>query len=253
VAEKVAQAGVLDLAAPLSPVERYYFGAEFCPWLFPEVAQIEQALALARQAQRPLTLLTPVLSEFFFPRFEEALAAIAPQLMPQDEIVLSDWGALATLKKLAPQATLVLGRVLSGQKRGPRILALALSDFYRDYFQQGSVYSREMVALLQEVGIVRVELDNLLQGVAPLPEGLVGTLHLPYAMVSSSRNCPYREGLGDRGCPKECGAPFTLESDETAIPLLQRGNTQFLENCSLPDGLAEKRIDRVVRHSVLPL
>jgi len=146
----------------------------------------------------------------------------------------------------------ILGRTLSGQKRGPQVLDLDLAEGSLDYFRQGSWYAAEALALLREEGIARVELDNLLQGVAPLPPGLGGSLHIPYAMVTSSRNCPFRQGSGAEGCAAACGEVFTLVSAESRVPLLQRGNTQFLRHDHLPVNLSALGIDRVVEHPALP-
>ncbi|NIQ08795.1 MAG: hypothetical protein GWO23_03575, partial [Gammaproteobacteria bacterium] len=118
----------------------------------------------------------------------------------------------------------------------------------RDYFQRGSWHNREAVSLLAEYGIQRVEQDNLLQGVAPLANGLKASLHVPYAMVTSSRNCPFRKPGEFGPCPAPCGEVFTLATAETESLLYQDGNAQFLMNETLPEDLAGLGIDRVVSH-----
>jgi hypothetical protein len=173
-------------------------------------------------------------------------------LQPDDEVLISDWGTLEVVRSIRSDQTVILGRTLSGQKRGPRILDLELSEEQQAYFRQGSWYATAAVELLDEMKIRRVELDNLLQGVDSLPVGLNGSLHYPYAMVSSSRNCPFRsQGLKDP-CPAPCGEVFTLSSDETEVPLYQAANTQFLMNDLLPQEPAELGIDRLVFHPELP-
>lgn len=231
---------------------RLYFGAEFCPWRFPAVDEVREALAVAHAAGWSFTLATPVLAERLRPRLRQTLAAILPLLTSDDEVLISDWGALAPLRELAPQRAPVLGRVLSGQKRGPQILDLDLTPEQLDYFRQGNWYAAEAVALLREERIVRVELDNLPQGLAPLPAGLRGTLHTPYAMVTSSRNCPFRDGPADGGCAASCGEVFTLTSPRSPLPLYQGGNTQFLLLPDLPDAPKSLGIDRIVHHPGLP-
>lgn len=231
--------------------QRLYFGAEFCPWAFPRLETIGEALSASRAAGWSFTLATPVLAESVLPQIRRILVEIAPLLRPGDEILVSDLGAVALAREAAPDIPLILGRVLSGQKRGPQILDLELSADAMRYFRQGSWYGGETVALLGEIGVRRVELDNLLQGFDPLPAPLAGSLHLPYAMVTSSRNCPWRPA-GSPGCDSGCGEVFTLREAGSAILLYQGGNTQFLHNDTLPPDPRKLGIDRLVFHPRLP-
>lgn len=232
--------------------QRLYFGAEFCPWRYPRVAELRRALRACRAAGWNMSLLTPVLWEPFLPTLRASLAELLPLFTEADEVVISDWGTLRLVRELAPRQPLVLGRVLSGQKRGPQVLDLALNAAQADYFRSCSWSSLEALALLQEQGIQRVELDNLLQGLEPLPDGLSGSLHYPYAMVTSSRNCPFAGGRSERGCPRPCGEVFSLSTDDMAPPLLQAGNTQFLQLETLPADLPRLGVDRVIEHPQLP-
>lgn len=235
-----------------SGYQRLYFGAEFCPWRFPAAAELKAALQACRARSWSLTLLTPVLWEPFLPILRATLADLLPLFSDSDEVVISDWGALRMVREIVPKQTLALGRVLSGQKRGAQILDLQLNAAQADYFRSCRWSSSEALALLQEQGIQRVELDNLLQGVEALPAGLVGSLHHPYAMVTSSRNCPFVGGRSEAGCPRPCGEVFTLSSDDQSPPLLQAGNTQFLKLESLPPDLSSLGIDRLIEHPQLP-
>jgi len=236
---------------PPADSDRIYWGAEFCCWRLPKAAPTLQALAFARDHALGFTLVTPVLVETFVPVLEQFLDRVLPELRSGDEVVVSDLGGIEAVRERRPDLPLVLGRALSGQKRGPRILELKLNAAQRDYFRQGAWYSAEARRLLAEQGIARVELDNLLQGVAPLPQGLAGTLHVPYAMVTSSRNCPYRQQVTGP-CRPACGEVFTLATPQSRVPLYQGGNTQFLCNPQLPENLADLGIDRLVEHPQLP-
>jgi hypothetical protein len=231
---------------------RLYFGAEFCPWLLP---QGEAAIAAHRAAHDRgwrFTLATPVLAEPVLPRLRSLLHALAGRFAPGDEVLISDWGALELVREILPGVQVILGRVLSGQKRGARILDLSLTAEQQAYFQRGSWYSQGAADLLNGRDIARVELDNLLQGLAPLPAGLTGSLHYPYAMVTSSRNCPFCVESRTDACSGHCGEIFTLTTEQTRVPLLQGGNTQFLHNPTLPADLLALGIDRLVHHPSLP-
>jgi hypothetical protein len=233
-------------------VSRIHAGAEFCPWRLPATAELHRILTWAHAHGAPFTLVTPVLIEPSRMRLRDVLANLLPNFTPGDEVVISDWGALDLIRSIRPKVPVVLGRVLSGQKRDARTVALDLTDAQREHFRQGSWYSTHAVDLLLEMGIRRVELDNLLQGIAPLRPALRGTLHLPFAMVAASRNCPFRQPGTVEPCPRPCGEVFTLTSTESSVPLLQGGNTQFLRNDRVPDDLAVLGIDRIVEHLELP-
>ena len=232
--------------------QRLYFGSEFCSWAFPPVEQVEQALGFAHRAGMAFTLATPVLREETLAELRALLVFLQPLLHLGDEVVISDFGALELVRELLPATELVIGRALSGQKRGPRIEGLALPAAALDYFRQGSWYAPEAVTLLQEEGIGRVELDNLIQSPAPLPPELRGSLHTPYALVTSSRNCPFHRGDAGKRCTVTCGEVFRLTTEQTPHPLLQAGNSQFLEIPHLPENLAALGIDRLVEHPQLP-
>lgn len=232
--------------------QRLYFGAEFCSWAFPPQQQVEAALSAVRNAGLSFSLLTPILREETLSELSRLFSALNPLLQSGDEVVISDFGALQLVRDRLPQVGVVLGRALSGQKRGPRIETLELSDEAHEYFRQGSWYSREAVKLLQEEGITRVELDNLLQGVAPLPKELRGSLHTPYALVTSSRNCPFHQDTNGARCTVSCGEVFRLSTDQTPHPLLQAGNSQFISIEPLPENLSALGIDRLIEHLYLP-
>ncbi len=240
--------GISGLAA----YARLYFGAEFCSWAMPSSREILEARNLARGSGLSFTLMTPVLREETLDELAELFSLLADDWQAEDELLISDFGALEPARRHLPQAQIILGRALSGQKRGPRITDLELSDEAAEYFRQGSWYGREAHRLLTDIGIGRVELDNLLQGVAPLPEGIRGSLHHPWLMVTSSRNCPYHRNKSGRRCTLGCGEAFRLSTPQTAHSLLQAGNSQFIENTELPVDLAALGIDRLVEHRQLP-
>lgn len=235
----------------LSTYDRLYWGAEFCCWRMPGPKSIRLALDIARQQGCQFTLVTPVLVESFIPRLRLILDEVVPLLKPQDEVVASDLGTIGLLREQPLLARLVVGRALSGQKRGPRILDLDLGEEEQEYFRSGAWYNHGALEYLRERRIQRVELDNLLQGIKPLPAGLRGSLHLPYVMVTSSRNCPFND-QPLQPCRPRCGEVMRLNTDQTAVSLLQAGNTQFLENHRLPANLPLTGIDRLVQHQRLP-
>lgn len=235
-------------------VDRLYIGSEFCPWTFPDLGEIRRGMQLARHAALPLTLVTPVFGEFFLAHLQGILRDLLPDFGAGDEVVISDWGAYPLIKEIAPQQEIVLGRALSGQKRGPQIIDLDLPDSQLEYFRASRFHSSEGRKLLADLAIKRIELDYPPQGIAAVSPPLRATLHTPFAMVTSSRNCPFRDGSGAQGCAVHCGEVFTLKSPQSPLPLLQGGNTQFIEvkGVPAPGDLMALGVDRLVVHSTLP-
>lgn len=244
--------GHFDARSLLKSYQRVYAGAEFCSWALPPPSQILRARQLAREFDLPFTLMTPVLREETLVELDKLFVQLASDWDEQDEILISDLGALELVRQRLPKAIRVIGRAHSGQKRGPRIEDLTPTAEAFDYFKRGTWYAQAAAELLAEEGIVRVELDNLLQGIAPLPASLRGSLHLPWLMVTSSRNCPYHRDKKAQRCSQGCGEGMRLSTDQTRHPLFQAGNTQFIENRQLPDNLAALGIDRLVEHLEFP-
>lgn len=233
-------------------ITRVYAGAEFCPWRLPEPAALRRLLDWARDHDCAFTLTTPVLIEPLRARFSRLLTELLPQFSPQDELVISDWGTLELARAVNPEVRIAVGRTLSGQKRDPVTTTLNLDGHQLRHFRSSRWHSAPAVAMLLELKIGRVELDNLLQGLEPLPAPLLGSLHTPFAMVAASRNCPFRSPGRSNTCPQPCGEVFSLNRDDLPSPLLQGGNTQFINIATLPANLGACRIDRVVEHLELP-
>ncbi len=217
----------------------------------PEVELLRSALMLCRTEGLHFTLATPVITEPFLPRLRLILEELLPHFTEGDEILISDFGALAPIRTIRPDVTVILGRVLSGQKRGPQILELDMPDEAAEYFRCSAWSGEQARSLLAEMQIARIELDNLLQGIASVPDGLHGSLHYPYIFVTSGRNCPFHE-RSSACCATACKDAFRLESAHSARPLLQGGNTQFVEHQDIPAELFSLGIDRLVYHPELP-
>lgn len=228
--------------------QRLYFGGEFCHRAFPAVEEIGRAMQACRVAGWYFTLVLPVLIESVLAPMANVLQTLHGKWLPGDELMISDFGALSLAAVHAPQVPVVLGRTLSGQKRGA-IDANLLNETQAEFFRHCRWETADSVTFLHEQGVQRIELDNLLQGVAPVAAGLCASLHLPWLMAASSRNCPFLDPA--TGCGP-CGEVFTLRSAGDAPPLFQGGNSQFLKNDCLPTDLPALGIDRLVYHPQLP-
>jgi len=241
--------------------DRLYFGCEFCERLIPGRARLEGALAWAREREMEFTFVTPYVTDKGGDRLAELLPWFAEQ-WPGAEVVVNDWGMLHFVAESGAALKPVLGRLLTKQKRGPRLTRLVekLPPDAVAHFQRSNVDVPMLQAFLKSKGIERVELDNLLQGIDRDPS-VSASLYYPYLYVSTTRlclsnSCDHRtRSLREIfPCGQECQTyTFHLTHSDMPVELLLRGNTQFYRNDTLPENLDELGIDRLVHEPDIPL
>lgn len=240
---------------------RLYFGQEFCERLLPSVGQLDQMLDQARELGLAFTLVTPYVTEEGLERVEALVEHLSGR-GSEYEVVVNDWGVLHWLRESYPKIVPVLGRLLTKQKRGPRILNLKglVPDAMLDHFRRSNVDLQIMVEFLKKMGITRVELDNLLQGVAR-ENPLAASIYTPYAYISTTRlcltnSCDHRtQSLrAIFPCGQECRIyRFRLTHPSMPVPLILGGNTYFYRLDELPANLEQLGIDRVVFQPEIPI
>jgi len=253
-----------DLERRDAATARVYFGHEFCERLLPTSAALAKLVRAAKRAGLGFSFATPYLTERGLSRLRPLLRVLAREL-PESEVVFNDWGTLRVLRREFPELVPVLGRLLTKMKRGPRLASLArrFNQQTADYFRTCSLDVPHYRAFLQERGVARVELDNVLQGI-DLDLGGTGiraSLYVPFGYIATTRLCLAascdRHGMEDHvgifPCRKECRRfTFDLAQVGTTVPQIRKGNTVFFTNAELPENLAARGIDRVVREPELP-
>jgi len=244
---------------------RLYFGNEFCECLIPTAAEMDYALDHAHARGLGFTLVTPYVTDRSLVTLETLFRQLAAH-QPGSEVVFNDWGVLTTLNEVYPALVPVMGRLLHKMKRGPRFVNLQhmLPESTLRYYRSSSLDSPLYQGLLREWGVRRVELDNLLQGVEA---GLGGSeirasLHLPYAVVSTTRLCltagcdvvGAEETVGIFPCRRECQRyTFKLTHPVMPVPIIRQGNTMFFKNDRLPENMTSQNIDRLVVAKAIPI
>ncbi|MBN1586132.1 MAG: hypothetical protein JW937_01735 [Candidatus Omnitrophica bacterium] len=236
--------------------DRIYYGNEFCHYLMPSVEELQDLVLEAGKICRPLTLLTPPVGEDFLDRAESLLSFLSESL-PDAEVVYNDWGVLRLCRQYGLKP--VQGRLLNKQRRDPRILP------YFDELPSGAQQrmrqmglSKQAVSFLEGLGVSRVELDVLDQGVEDefTGTGIAVSLYWPYAVVTNTRDCVFnRGGLGARSCAQECrGGGYKLAHSSVPGGLLLKGNTQFYKSSrSIPEVLSYPFVTRFVFQPDLPI
>ncbi len=235
--------------------KRLYFGVEFCERLIAGSAELEDVLAFAADHDVPLTLVTPYMTGAGLRTVTQQLEHLAERAAGS-EVIFNDWGTLRLLTTRFTSLKPVLGRLLTKQKRGPRLVTIAgkVPETLMDHFRHGGFEVPQTAAYLKEVGVERVELDNLLQGIRH-GSSFKASLYLPFVYVSTTRIClsagcdwetrPHQRAVFP--CGFECRKyTFRLEHKDMPVPVILKGNTQFYHNDKLPDGLRDLGIDRIV-------
>jgi hypothetical protein len=198
------------LPAPQEPYDRLYLGSEFCIWRLPHERELRESLAAANRRGMSFSLVTPFLDE---PGLARALALAL--CLPEDrssEVVANDLGLIEALRAAGWRGTVVAGRLLTRQRRGPGFQSFGEITPAAGAALQGSALdSPAYVELLGSVyGVKRFELDDLVQGVSvpSLPAGVSLSLYRPYLLVTATRNCPWifdgRTWDRAHGCARPC-------------------------------------------------
>jgi len=190
--------------------DRLYLGSEFCSWRLPGVRELAEALAAATRRGMGFSLVTPFLDE---PGLTRTLALV--RTLPDDpaiEIVANDLGLIEALRAKGWRRTVVAGRLLTRQRRGPGFQSFGdVLPEAAAALRSSALDSPAFVGLLGlEYGVTRFELDDIVQGasVPSLPAGVSLSLYRPYLLVTATRNCPWvfdgRTWDRGHGCARPC-------------------------------------------------
>lgn len=235
--------------------DRLYMGAEFCEKKLPPLTFVQNAIKQTVSVGTGFSLLTPYVSEAGLDSLKKLLAGL-----PEDapiEVIANDYGTLMFLRDERPDLQPVVGRLLAKQKKGVGISTHkddappTLINVWRH-----SAYDNQAVRdYLKTFRVKRVELDNLVQGVASdfAGSGLAASIYYPYAVVTTSVACGFcGTGVSKPGC---FGGMIEDKNDLFDRVIYTSGNARFFQNDDLPaeDKLMQLGIDRIVFEPDLPV
>jgi hypothetical protein len=250
---------------------RFAYGTEFCENLLPSPSSLRE-IALA---SRPLTLLTPYVSD----RGIAALRGLFT-LLENAEVVFNDWGVLRLLRTEFPHLTPVQGRLLNKSLRDPRVTSIyaetapAAPESSLRVLQRSNLDDAAYLGLLARYNVRSVEMDNLPQGADTsfAANGVDISMYLPFGFISTARVC-MAAALHYRGpekfqpgapCRHECqshqleytysNSPFSNRDQK----FLLKGNTYFYRHsdamlAALAADAGKGRIARLIYQPSLPM
>jgi hypothetical protein len=218
------------LPPPGAPGDRLYLGNEFCPWRLPGERELLEAHTAAARRGMTFSLVTPFLDEPGLVHTHALVRALPADL--STEVVVNDLGLVVALRASGWNGTVVAGRLLTRQRRGPGFQSFGDVPPEAGAALRGSVLdSPNFIGLLgSRYGVLRFELDDLVQGVAvpSLPSGVSLSLYRPWLLVTATRNCPWvfggprwrREGICLRPCK---GRALRLDPSAEGSDVLRAG------------------------------
>ncbi len=225
-------------------------GSEYCIHLMPGPEELAGAIAATRERRIPLLLLTPYFRDAELKRTMAVIRSIPPGI--DIDVVVNDWGMLFSLRALFPRLRLSLGRLLSGQKRCPRIgVSARLTEEGRSWHGEGIISSARARTYLEAVfGISGYHIDALAWGPNLADFGVKesgGNLprfcfHVPHAIVTVSDTCPWIGGKSSASvssCPRPCrDGAVLLREPSMGEEMIQRGKARFVRygpsGCAVP-------------------
>jgi len=268
---------------------RLYFGIEFCERLIPSLADFKKVLCHVQKKGLNISLVSPYVTNIGLGKLK-ALFEFLKLKKINCEVIINDWGVLNLINRRYPNLTPVLGRLLTKQKRCPRLIRLLKRQLMPrlivdsknpdqrhifipkilpldlDSYYKGSNTSSVPVIHSFLIGqrIRRIELDNLSQGLfLELPKDKIcASIYLPYVYISTTFFCPTagcdqkkKSLLKIKSCKRQCQKyVFKLRHKTMPKIIYLKGNTQFYKNTRLRIKECKKiGIGRIVYQPQLPI
>ena len=258
-------------------VNRIYFGNEFCENLIPSLVNLKNAYSFFSRLKKKFTLVTPYITNRGIKRLRPLLAFLDNQGAAA-EVVFNDWGVFKLIKEHFGNLTPVAGRLLSKQRRDPRMLKILqgtqvstgkqlmdkktkiillpkpIPNTLCEHFQSSVVDTPFFQKFLIAEGIGRIEIDNLIWEMRFHQNKKIAlSIYFPYGYISTTRACG-RLTLTYKGCKRECRRYYLKYYDDSLpVPFYGIGNTIFYKNTLLAYGnLRKLGINRIVFQEKLP-
>jgi len=242
---------------------RVYFGNEFCERLIPDIQDFEKVLDCSLRKSKAVTLVTPYVTDSGLERLISLFDFLKRSGIPC-EVVVNDWGTLNLINREYLILKPVLGRLLTKQKRCPRLKRILQRERSRcwhlpgtkddnaciivekklpvamdSYYKGSNVSSVPVIQrFLNNSRVSMIEIDNIEQGLSldlSCEDRLLAAVHFPYVYITTTFFCPIASIGGKRkvsdvisSCDKPCRKyVFLLRHKSFLKSIYLAGNTQF--------------------------
>ena len=258
------------------PVQRIYYGTEFCELRIPSCNELEFMFEQIQNLGLNITFLTPPVTNYGIERIKKIIPLLKKY---RCEVSVNDYGVLELLQSQSFEGNVISGRILDKSYHDGRMNSYMLSSYTNEngntYLRSPAVAAKQYQALLLKHGIQRYDIDVPLYGV-DLSSKLESThfsAYLPYGYVTTGRNCMMRNvGIDDYGgfdltnsiCARKCKyydqlmeqpiSGIQLNPDGSrrrSIHMMRKGNTIFYATNLLDD--EKHQFDRIIIQRTLML
>ncbi len=268
---------------------RLYYGNEFCERLIPSLQDLKEILGYIKIRGLNFSFVSPYVTNIGLGKIKVIFEFLKVEKI-NCEVIINDWGLLNLINYEYLNFQPVLGRLLTKQKRGPRLIKLLKRQvrprlkvnpespgqrqilihkklpFDLDPYYKGSNASSVPIIhnFLISQHIKRIELDNIAQGLfLKLPKDkILASVYLPYVYISTTFFCPTagcdqkkKSLLKIKPCNRQCQRYlFKLRHKTMPKVIYLKGNTQFYKNTRLSmRELEESGVDRIVYQPEIPI
>ena len=224
-------------------VQGVYFGEEYCEYRQPTLTQVREVLDRTKQEGWSFCLMTGIATSRVIKKYLPIYRfLIRKKTLPA--VVVNDWGMLYVLRRQFSKLPIVLGRMLTKNKRyiykhfepdTGMAGRTASADVVREQMKvlrQSNLSCRAYRDFLKAQGVPRIDLDIPPQGLNL--EGLSGLelgCYYPWGYLTSGRTCEFFKAASRfvivKKCPQanqECPVHLS-RSREHRTDLLFTGNT----------------------------
>ena len=268
---------------------RLYYGNEFCERLVPSLKDLKEILGYIKMWGLEFSFVTPYVTNIGLEKLKVLFEFLKTKKI-NCEVIVNDWGVLSLINREYLDFQPVLGRLLTKQKRGPRLIKLLKrrarprlmvnpeSPSQRhiliqkklplglDSYYKGSNTSSVPIIhkFLISQRIKRIELDNIAQGMLlELPRSKISaSAYTPYIYITTTFFCQTarcnqknKSLLKIKPCKRQCQR-YLFKLRHKTIPkvIFLKGNTQFYKNPKLSiKELKKIGIDRIVYQPEIPI
>ena len=241
-------------------VNRCYFGDEFCQFAFPTIEEWKRIIRTNLDKGKKLTIVTPSFNDDGLRMMDALLQEIrnadADNSM-DTEIVCNEWGIVYMLKQKHAWVKRLAGRLLNKSIKEYRYSEADNSRMYTEdglkYIQQIALLDESHLAILDDYGIDKCEIDVLPQGIDFLNNMKKLSVYLPFSFVSTGRQCSVRSAIeGDQfflgnTCQRHCyKVSHQCSVKSGTIKLLRKGNAFYVFASNIEQVIKYEAIDRIV-------
>jgi hypothetical protein len=239
----------------------------------------EEILNFIKENNLGFSLVTPFVTERGLKKLEAIFKWLRERKI-KTEVVVNDWGILECLRaKFNGTFEIALGRLLTRQQRDPLIKKVLEKQLpfavkgrdgririivhrppekkYQKGVKASYINSPLVQDFLSRFGIMRVELNNLIQGLEVGKVRLKESIYTPFVNISTTRFCPmettFQKTYRINVCRRECQKYYDILRNR-AVPkiIYKRGNTTFYKNPVNTRKIEKTGIDRLVFQPELP-